>query len=574
MEVAPESNGRFMGTLFSTFAVARSGMQAAQVEMEVAGHNVANVNRAGYSRQRVDLGAVSPILMSYGQLGRGVQVMSIERLRDTFLDTVYRQQAPSLSTAEVKAGYYTQLEDLFQEPGEEGFSTHLNSFFEALNDFANNVEEQPVRMSVLTEAQNLAASLNHVAQALHTMRTSANEEIRNLVPQINEITARVADLNRIICESEANGTSANDLRDERDNLLDELSTYVNIQSRERLDGKIDVMIGGEIIVNGTTNRELEAVRDPTLDPQRTDLVDVRFVDTGMSLAVTEGQLHGALVIRDDVAVDVAGRLDEITHTLIAEINHIHNTGNGRDSLTGTIKGTNPVTSTTAPLTSAGLPFPVSAGSFDITVNTAGVPTTTTINITAATTLQSLMADLNAVGDITASIDSDNCLQIEAAAGSSFSFANDTSNALTALGINGMFTGYSAATIKVNQDLVENPMLLTSSYSLDDLDSGDNKAALDLADIRNRYLLNGGTSTINEYYESTIVRLGVDSRANNQLLDMQKALVDDYQQRRDEVSGVSIDEEVTGMMQFQRAYEASARVMNVINEMLETLINSF
>lgn len=563
-----------MGTLFSTLTIARSGMQAAQVQLEAASHNIANVNRTGYSRQRVDLGTVTPVIQSYGQLGRGVRVLSIDRLRDTFLDTVYRQQAPSLASAEVMAGYYSQLEGLLQEPGEHGFSSHINSFFDALNDFADNVEVQPVRMSVLTEAQNLAASLNQLAQGLFTMRTAANEEIRNLVPQINNLTARIADLNNIIVESESNGTSANDLRDVRDRMLDQLSQYIDIQSRERADGKIDVMVGGEIIVNGTTSRELAAVRDPSLDPQRTDLVDVRFVDSGLSLEVHDGQLYGALIVRDSVVVGVTNRMDEITSTLISGINKIHNVSNGQNALRDTTIGSNPVQNPTTQLINAGLPFPVTGGSFKILVYTAGVPVTTTINITAATTLQSLAAALNALPDITATVNADNCLEITAAANRSYSFTEDTSNILTGLGINGLFTGYSAATIQVNEALIENPMILSSAYSTDARSSGDNTAALDMANVRNRLLMDSGNATINDYYESTIVKLGVDSRANIQLLDMQRALTEDYQRRREEVSGVSIDEEVTSMLQFQRAFEASARVMSVVNNMLEALMNAF
>ena len=161
-----------MGNLFSTLDIARSALQSAQVQIDVAGHNIANVNKEGYSRQRVTLTARSPESRTYGELGRGVQVSDIERLREEFLDTVYRQQEQGLGSAETRASYFSRIEDLFQEPGASGFGTRLSEFFNTLNDFANSVEEQPVRMSVITEAQSLATSFNQIAQrSTHSART-------------------------------------------------------------------------------------------------------------------------------------------------------------------------------------------------------------------------------------------------------------------------------------------------------------------------------------------------------------------------------------------------------------------
>ena len=136
-----------MGTLFSTLDIARSGLQAAQVQMDVAGHNIANVNKEGFSRQRVSLVSRVPAYRAFGALGRGVDIRSVERIRETFLDTVFRQQAPGLGSAQVRATYFTRIEDVFQEPSDTGLGRRLNLFFDALNDFANNVEEQPVRQT-------------------------------------------------------------------------------------------------------------------------------------------------------------------------------------------------------------------------------------------------------------------------------------------------------------------------------------------------------------------------------------------------------------------------------------------
>ncbi len=561
-----------LGTLFSTFDIARSGLQAAQVQLEVAGHNIANVNREGYSRQRVMLGTRSPSVQPYGLLGRGVKIQDVERIRDEFLDRVYRQQFPGLARASVRATYFSRMEDLFQEPGENGFATRLNLFFDSLNDFANNVEELPVRQSVITEAESLAQSLNYLANNINALRTNANEEVTSIVPEINSITERIAALNQDIATAELSGAKANDLRDERDRLLDELSGLVNISYRERENGQIDVLVSGDVLVDGPRRRELIAERDATIDPTRPDLVTVRYADNMTAVEIRDGELLGALTIRDENLVQLRDEINAIASTIIEQINRIHSTGNGLDNLSGLLESSNAVDDPATALGAAGLPFGVTPGTFDVVVyDAANTPTTTTITITNATTLDSLVADLNAIPNFSASVTVDNTLELGANAGFTFSFANDSSNALTALGVNTLFTGEDAASIAVSQHILDNPRLLTSGYTLDVTETGDNSAALAMANVRMADLMAGGTATINEYYEGTIVQVGVDARTNVDTLDIQQSFVDDFSRRRQEVSGVSIDEEATNLLLYQRAYEASARVINVTNTMLDALL---
>jgi flagellar hook-associated protein 1 FlgK len=561
-----------VGTLFSTLDIARSGLQVAQVQVDIAGHNIANVNKEGFSRQRAELVARSPISFPFGVLGRGVEVQAINRIRDEFLDNAFRLQVPRLGGAEVQAQYFAQIEDAFLEPGETGFGTRLDVFFDVLHDFANNVESLPVRESVLAESQALAGSLHDLAERFNVLRTNANEEVRNLIPEINSLGEQIASLNVQIRGIEASGTQANDLRDERDVLVDELARLINITARERDNGEIDVLIGEDVFVNGEVSRQLAAVPNVALDPERGDLVEVRFADNNALVDIRDGHIYGALNIRDSVLVEVDGRLDELAGALIREINRIHSQGNGLANLSGTLSSTNPVTAAAVPLGSAGLPFAVSPGTFDVIVyDASGTPTTTTITITAATTLNDLAASLAAVPNFSASVVGGNTLQLGTAAPFTFSFANDSSGALTALGINGLFTGSDARTIAVSQHLLDDPSLLTSAFSSDVLNTGDNTAALALADLRQALVIDGNTASFNDFYETTIIRIGVDARANLQLRDVEQAFVNNFERRRQEVSGVSLDEEITFMIQFQRAFEASARVINVVDRMLDVLM---
>ena len=565
-----------MGSLFSALNIGRSGLQSAQVQLDVSAHNIANVNTEGYSRQRAILTTAMAQARSYGQLGQGVQIQDIERVREEYLDKIYREQVAGLGEAETRASYFSRIEDLFQEPSENGFGTQLDDFFGVLNDFANSVEEEPVRTSVVTGAETLATGLNQMSNELYVLQTNANEEIINTVPQINAFASQIATLNVQIVEAEVQGGTANDLRDTRDGMLDDLSKLVNINYRERIDGQIDVNIGGESLVTGATYREVETVRDPSLSTTRGDLVDVRFVDSGKHVTIESGSIYGAIITRDQDIPEITNSLDVIARTIIEEINKINSTGHGLDTLSGTVSSSNMVTGAGTTLNTANLPFTMTSGTLNIvTYDNAGTPTTTNINIDPATmSLNDLVTAINTnVPTLTAAVTAENRLSLTAAAGTTFSFSGDTSGTLVALGVNGLFTGSNARTMSVNQAVIDNPRLLTSSYSTDLKETGNNTAALEMAALQTKLVLGSNSSaTINEYYESIVVSIGVTASANSQQLDIQNTFIDTFEEQRLQVSGVSLDEEATFLTQYQHAYEAAARVVTVTDSMLNTLIN--
>jgi flagellar hook-associated protein 1 len=561
-----------LGTLFSALDIARSGLTAAQIQLDTSAHNIANVNQEGFSRQRVELTSRVPNYLAVGPVGRGVQVSQIKRLRDAFLDGVLRQNLAGLGRNQVQAGFYALMEDAFLEPSEEGFGTQLSNFFDVLGDFSNNVEEFPVREALLAEVEVLAERFNQLADQLDSLRTQANEEVRNLVPEINSLAEQIYRLNVSIRDVEISGQPANDLRDSRDVLLDQLASLINISYSERDDGQVTVLIEDAVLVDEIGPRELEAFRNASLDPDREDFVELRFVESGDLVSVTDGEVHGALFMRDTAVPEVDAQLDEMAATIISEINRIHSTGNGLENLSGTISSTNEVNAATDALVAAGLPFPVTAGTFDVVVyDAAGTATTTTITVTAATTLNDLATALNAVPNFSASV-TGNTLDLGTTSPFTFTFTNDSSGALTALGVNGLFVGSDAQTIAINSDIQDHPEWLTSAYSVDVLDTGDNTAALAMADLRNQDLMNGGAATINEFYEGLVAQLGIDTRANSEILAVQEQTVSDFERRRQETSGVNLDEEVSSLILYQRAYEASARTMTVADSMLQTLLS--
>lgn len=562
-----------MGTLFSSLDIGRAGLNTAQIQLDVVGHNIASSNKVGFSRQRATVSTRFPLERSYGFLGRGPFISGVERLRDRFLDISYRDQIATRENANLQAQFFSRTEDLFLEPSEDGFSERINTFFDSLNDFANNVEDIPTRVATLTQAESLAASFREYAAGLEDLRTAANEDVRALVPTINSVAQEIADLNFAIKTVEASGGTANDLRDDRDVLLDELAGYINIDFREREDGQIDVLVGGEELVNASRISPLETIPDSSFDPNRPDFLRVQFVNTGITANVFDGELAGAIHQRDVILQELVERNDQLAGALIENINAIHSRGNGLSNLDAALTAGNAVTDPALALNAAGLPFNVQDGAFDLVLfdNTGAVAETITVPVVAGTTtLNDISAAINASANATAAI-SNGILTITPNAGFTFTFANDSSNLLPALGLNGLFTGTNARNIGVSQHLLDNPALLSSGDSLNPLETGDNDIALALAGLRNQQVLSGNTETLNDFFESTVVQLGIDAGANLDRREVQIAVLNDLELRRQEFSGVNLDEEVTTLIQVQKAFDASARVITITDRMLDTLL---
>ncbi len=566
-----------MGTLFSALSIAQSGLQAAQVQLDTAGHNIANVNKEGFSRQRVDLVSYTPINKTYGQIGRGVRIADISRVRDTLLDIQFRNQVSGRDNAKLQTEFFNRIEDVFLEPGENGLSGRINLFFQALQEFSTNVESLPVRQSVLVEAGALSSLFNETFNQLDFLRTNANEEVSAFVPEINSIAARIAELNSKIRVSEgSSGNPANDLRDDRDLLVDKLAGIANVFVREDNAGQYEVLIGEQQIVFAGEFRAVEAVQTAAIDPNRPDFIEIRFVDNGEVLRVSDGELFGALQIRDVELPAILDDLNELAGTIIQQINLIHSQANGLVDLSGTVTSSNTVSDPTIDLATAGLPFSFTPGTFELNVydNTgaavAGSPFT--ITIAAGDSLNDVAAQINALANIAATVNGDGALEITSAPGFTFGFSNDQTGLLAALGTNALFTGTNAQTMGVNQAIAANPQLLAGAFSTDPADTGDNTAALALAAVQNGKYLLGGSATINDFYESLVVGIGIDARAADATFTVQQTFVESAQRRRQEISGVSLDEEVASLILFQRAFEASARVITVTDRMLESLLN--
>ncbi len=573
-------------SLFSALDIAVSGLHAHDIAVNVTANNIANVDTEGYSRQRVNLVSEEPVKLADGVIGRGVRVGSIVRARNELLDVIYRYQASRLAASEEEKLVLDRVEDLLFEPSDMGLTSLLDDLFGAFQELSANPEEQPLRATAIGSASQLAESIRSMAANLDLLRTDADREIRALTSDVNTLLEQIADSNQSISALElGSGQPANDLRDRRDLLLDQLSSLMAITTMTADDGMVSVSADGFQLVAGSTAHHVEARVNPSLDPVRTDFVELVIVETDAVLTPSEGRLAGLRIARDTFVPEFEAKLDGFTQSMIREINLIHSQGRGL-SLFESVTGTAIVDPGGEPLDldnpAAGLAFPPSDGSLDVNVvDSAGnlVTTTVTVDLDQVASDDSLIdvaGKLNAVGNLTATVVG-GTLQIDAASGFTFGFSNDTSGFLTAIGINTLFTGKDAGDVGVNGILESDPSFLAAALSPDPANSGDNANIAALGNLPFALVdITYGSSTtrmsLPDFLRTAVSDVGVTVQRLSREVDSQQLFERRLDARRQEISGVNINEEVAALIKFQRGFEASARLISIIDEMLQTLLN--
>jgi flagellar hook-associated protein 1 FlgK len=563
-----------MSSLFGSLNAARSALYANQLVLQTTANNVANSGRSDYSRQRVDLVASLPETLPVGQVGTGVTVAGIRRLRDQFLDRQFIRAAQSLGEYEAEQSTLSQIEALLGEPSDEGLQASLSQFFTALTDVASYPQDYTTRRAALEQGETVASDLRRASSGLTELKRNLESEILGNVGDVNDLLQEIGRLNGQIQTVVVAGGSPNDLLDRRDQAVDTVSKILSVSRLDRPDGTLVLSLtgGGGVLVDGTTVATVGAQLSATSD-------DYHLTLGGTVVTVTGGEMAGLLHSRNDTDGYVKyaqGRLDTLAATLIEQMNRIQSAGASSAGLQAATSQY-AVSDPTAPLASAGLPVgltvPGSVTVFTYDTATGAVAGSATITVTAATTLNDLAAQFSGAG-LSASV-SGGTLSLAAASGQSFRFAGDTSNLLPALGINAFFTGTNASTITVSAALRADPNLLVVGYpdpTTGVVAAGDNRAALAMAALSEQKVLGGGSASLTDYYAETIGVLGARTATANRLVETQALVTQTIQNQREQVSGVSLDEEMIELVKAQRAFEASAKLVVVVDELLDTVVN--
>jgi flagellar hook-associated protein 1 FlgK len=296
-------------------------MAASYAGLQVTGHNIANANVDGYSRQQVSLTTPEGQFTGAGFFGRGVDVQSVTRSHDAFLT---REAATARSVSAMDATRLAQLgklEDVFQL-GEGGLGAATSELMDAFTDLANRPDDLSTRQVVLARSRDLADRFNEAGEALDRVQDSVSSELRVSVSQINSLAKSIAEVNRRIADLKGLGQPANDLLDERDRLLSRLSEQVQVTRMEATDGSMSVFIGGgQRLVLGAQAAELRLLQDGG-DPSRLGVALVegdtrRYLDEA---ALAGGALTGLLRFQNDDLVEARALVGQLAASVGGAIN--------------------------------------------------------------------------------------------------------------------------------------------------------------------------------------------------------------------------------------------------------------
>ncbi len=447
---------------FSAIELLRRALASHQRALDVVGHNVANVNTPGFTRQEVVLASVPPpgSLSRFGApllAGGGVRVASLRQARDVFLDRQLRQARQSSAEWRARADFWSQVEAVFPEPSDVGLGELLARFWNAWQEVSLNPESLAARTSLLQQAQVLSDALRQAARRLDQVGQHLDAVAAGHVERVNQIARELASVNVQIARLEVSGQAALDLRDHREQLLAELEELADVTYTEADTGELLVYLQGrELVGPGGRSTEVRVGLGP--GGQHT----FTWPD-GEDLVVRRGALSAVLGARDTQVPELQGRLDRLARNLVEQVNDLHDDG------------------------------------YDLDGNRGGP----------------------------------------------------------------FFEGTDARTIRV---AFQDPRRVAAAGSWGgDGEPGNGDVARRIAQLR-------GSDAIDGEYRTLVAEVGVRSQEARRQVAYQELLTDQVRLRREATSGVSLDEEMTNMIRFQHAYDAAARMVRTVDEMVRTLLD--
>ncbi|MEP6619472.1 MAG: flagellar hook-associated protein FlgK [bacterium] len=307
-----------MSSIGSILSSARGAMQAAQLQMQTTSQNIANAGVEGYTVQKVQLAASYPQHFTYGNVGTGVQVTGVTQSRDRLLDGQYRMANGNSSSANATSDTLGRIEQVMGEPSSTGLSNSLDVFFNAWSDLASDPTSTAARGVVVQRGQQVASMLNGFASQLDQISSDTRDTLTSDLGKINELAKQIADMSPSIVASESGGQTANDLRDSRNRLLDQMSGLADVQVIDRHDGSVGVYLGGRVLVDGTAYHQLAASGGTS--------VKITFAGEASSLGNLGGTIGANVTSLNTTIPGVMTELDTLAGNVVRQVNQVHTTG--------------------------------------------------------------------------------------------------------------------------------------------------------------------------------------------------------------------------------------------------------
>ncbi len=537
-----------------------SGLLAFQRNLDTVGHNIANANTEGYSRQRVTLSTREAQLTGSGYLGQGVRDTEIKRVYDEFLNNQVISSKSAFTELDSFHTLSSQVDNFIADKG-TSLSPALQSFFNGVQELANDPTSIPARQVLLTEGTTLADRFKTVNGRLNELRDQANSNITDITNEINSIAASIAELNTKITVATglASGQPPNDLLDKRDVLLNQLAERIDVSTTTQEDGALNVFIGnGQPVVLSSTAATL-GVQNSRFDPAQKD---VTFIGQSNAVVITDnlsgGELGGTLRFLKDVLNPTQNEVGRIAVGLAEDFNTQHSAGfdlNGNTNLDffstpaatvfGALGNTGQITANISDVNA------LTASDYRLDLN-AGNYTLTRLSDNTLTTLSPGFPGVSAI------VDGITITETTTLANGDSFLIQPTRNSADQLTVN-LSNGTQIAAASSN----------TSSGGV-----GDNTNALALVALENNQNLLNGTATFQDAFGQSVANVGAATQAAEVNKNAQEGLLNQAKEARESVSGVNLDEEAADLVKFQQAYQAAAQVIAVTNTLFDTLLGAF
>lgn len=619
-----------MGSTFSGIELGKRSIMAHTDAISTAGHNISNANTEGYSRQRVQLKEFDPLYRPdlerperAGMIGQGIDVQSITRIRDEMLDQRITAQQNQESYWDTRSKYYTMIEQIYNEPDEVSVRSNMDKFWESWQELSINPESQAARQAVVTRGESLSDSIKSKWENLMGVGSLINSDIDSTVKQINSYANQIAAVNSEIVRSRGVGDNPNDLLDRRDLLVDKLSKLANITTDRRDPDEFMVHLDGKVLVQGGVARNFDLV-SLTDNNGYEKLV---WADTREDASVSGGTLGALIELRDvDVRNEIQS-LNTMTMNFSDLVNDVHRNAYGANNVTGLdfftqhsfVENVNgnfdrngdgvldhsyifrfTGTTTLNPQEQIG---------FEGVMTFSGPSGNVQVPYHPTDTVETVINRINdSNGEVKAYLDRNNNLVLKGTTAQDVEnpdfvirhvedsgfFLTGYSGILAASGADGAYdfaradavdslagaqfavspvlnpAGY----IEVN-GVIKNDVKSVAAAFRDDsgnVNTGDGRAAVEIASIRNTKVMIGHERTLDDYFADSVTNVGLKGEQAENNLKSHMAIMNDLRTMRDSISGVNIDEELSDIIKFQHGYNAAAKFVTIWDSLIDTVIN--
>ncbi|MFW5999811.1 MAG: flagellar hook-associated protein FlgK, partial [Halanaerobiaceae bacterium] len=565
-----------MGNLFNSLNIGLSSLKTQKTGMDTTGHNISNANNDKYSRQRVNQSAKRPHAApsksgphGAGQIGSGVEAKDIERLQDDFINSQIQEESQT-------SGYWAQMsegleriEETVAEPSDTSLSNALDQFWDSLQDLSNNPEDSAARSTVRERADVVVENFHNLNDQLTDYQKSLNEDLGSEVSNINSLGRRIADLNKEIVSVKGSGQSPNDLMDKRDDLFDKLNEKVNVQKQVDERGNMQISIGGRNFVHGEDVKKLDLESESEGDRLKNNII---FADSGKEADIRNGELAGLLDVRDVEIEDSLAELDQMAGSFAKRFNEVHKQGYDLQGKQG------------EDFFSLGSDDQSPAEQIEVSDNIKD-----DINRIAAGRFSGEYSDNSDVATVNiddpSKLSDGDYIEVENVDNDTVGYTVYDKDGNVQQDSDGNDLEDIEVDVGDTEDLTKELGIELEIHDVNETDSdkttiefaanpGNGENALALSETINKDELEGlEGSSFEDYYSSFVSSLGVDAQRADKMVDNQDSLRKQLEKRKESVSGVNLDEEMSNLIKYQQAYHAASKVISRTDEMLSVLMQT-